>query len=89
MKIIRPIRGLAWVNDGSQLLVVNEAGGAAHLLRGVEVALWRWLHQSLSWPEIQALFSALDNLPPEEGAGQIAEILRGWAKDGMVEVCDG
>jgi hypothetical protein len=89
MKTIRPIRGLSWVNDGSRLLVVAEAGGVTHLLTGAEAALWRWLHQSISWPDIQALFSALADLPPEEGLVEMAEILRKWTGDGLIEVCDG
>lgn len=89
MKVIRSVGHLSWVNEGSQLLVVDEVSGTLHLLHGAEAALWRWLHQSISWQEIQALFFALNNHTPEEGESRIAEILRKWNGDGLIEVCNG
>jgi hypothetical protein len=103
MKTYRSTQAVSWVNEGSRLLVVDEARSAVHVLSGADAALWRWLHQNLTGPEVCELFSALLNVSPEDGAAQVEataaqieatparinEVIECWAQAGLLEVVDG
>ncbi len=81
--------GVMWVNDAGRLLVVDEHKQKAHLLHDEEAALWRWLHQGFSHPEILTLFCALTNTPTGQGEIQMRKILQDWVEYGLLEARSG
>ncbi len=87
-KYFRPGPGLAWVNQGIDVLIVSVTGNS-QTLTDIEASLWRCLHQSYNWKELLEFYSAYTNVPEDDGEAFLVKLLQDWVKIGLLEVQDG
>ena len=76
--------GLAWVQDATQTIVVDAQHGQAHILRGLEMAVWDWLTLAYPYGKLVRLTAALLCIPPAEAEAKLAELFQQWQAAGLL-----
>ena len=75
---------LRWVGDGDRVVVVDEHQRASHILRGPEAAVWGWLMQAYSYPQVVKLMAALNDEADELAEQRLRHYLATWQAAGWL-----
>lgn len=76
---------VSWVVDADSIIVVTGQGREAHVLRGVEAAVWSWLSLSYPHPALVRLIAAQVAIPPADADRRLRAILGDWRARGLLE----
>lgn len=82
--ILTGSKGVYWVKDSAQVVVVDESSGKIFLLRGKEAALWSWLSLSYPYPKLAAMMSVLLGVSNAEAEQELETILQAWLSVGLL-----
>lgn len=85
----KPIRmvlakGLVWVDQGTQVIVVDELRGHTYVLQGAEAALWGWLALGYSFSKIAKLLAAMLQKNVREAENILSSLLYKWCEGGLM-----
>ncbi|MBN2304062.1 MAG: hypothetical protein JXQ72_06285 [Anaerolineae bacterium] len=75
---------IRWVRDKTQVIIVDEQRGESCRLTGAEAALWSWLWQRHTYPQLVQWLAALLNTGTEQAGAYLADRLRNWHAAGLI-----
>lgn len=75
---------LRWVSDGDRVVLVDEYQRASHILRGPEAAVWGWLMQAYSYPQVVKLLAALGDEADALAEQRLRHYLAAWQQAGWL-----
>ena len=80
---------IEWVQDASQVLLVDAARGRSWPLQGVEAAIWDWLSLGYRYEQIARFVSLALGTSMDEAERALCAVLRGWAGAGILQASEG
>lgn len=76
---------IKWVNDSTQVVIIDEMRNQTHILQGEEAAVWSWLTLGYSYERILPLVAALWTAEPQVANHKLAGLLTAWHSTGLLE----
>jgi len=77
---------IRWVVDARKTIVINEQTGEAHLLTGIEAAVWSWLSLAYPYSKLVSMMTAF--LRCEDAELRLNDLLQSWYAAGILEDSD-
>jgi len=76
--------GLVWVDQGAQVIIVDEVRKRTYTLQGVEAVLWGWLALEYSYLKLIELLAAVYQKTIQEAETILVAVLDKWRADGLM-----
>lgn len=79
---------LYWVNDRSQVIIVDWKSRKSFKLNGLESIIWNWLFLGYSYQEIVMMTAQLISKPTRIAANILESIFHDWLAKSLLEIED-
>jgi hypothetical protein len=84
----RPVEGLVWVKDASQIIVINVVDQTIHLLQAEEMAVWDWLSLGYPFGKVAHMLAELQKQPLADAEKSLEKRVQGWIASGLLQVTE-
>ncbi len=74
---------IRWVVDDDRVIVIDDAGPAAHVLQGQEALIWRLLTLSPRYRKVTGFLSEAADITEPEAERQLRAALDRWTRLGV------